>query len=135
MDSVLEKRIKRVKIGSTLVAIYSFAVFVFFLLNALGVIDVFGIAEYEKNVAVKLSSMGICIFAIIVGIVTHRQITNPEKYRFLFYLTAALSTSTGIVSFSRMTTAENFAGELILLGIVVFLCIQYSPIYNLAHGK
>lgn len=75
-----EKRIKTIKSCSIILIAYGCFALVFFALSYFDFINIFDVEGYEMNRLVELSSIGTCVFGIIVGIYCLYKIETPEWY-------------------------------------------------------
>lgn len=135
LEKLIAKRKKIVRAGAVLMIVYGLCAFIFFLLNALDVINVFDLADQETDRLVELSTMGTCALGVLTGILCLAKINAPDWYGILYILTICTVVLNAFVGVSHGSTFGNFAGLIIVYIELIFTCICSTMLYKLRASQ
>lgn len=123
VEKTIEKRKKILKVGAALLTIYGLCVTVFFILNALGVINIFNIADYETNRMTIFSTIGTCGLGVLTGLMCLVKRNAPDWYNILYIMSVCTMALLAFVGVSHGSTFGNFGGLIIIYIELAFACV------------
>lgn len=135
LEILTKKRIKAVKIWATLMIVYCAGALVFFALNALHVIDILGIAEYETERLIQTSTIGTCVLGIVAGILCLATASKPTWYGIVNVFCVCTVVFSAFIQTSHVSASDNFAGFLIMMGCTLFACICATYVNKLRKSR